>query len=293
MSDYLQKVVFGFATLLPLANPLATMALLPTISRHYSAREIDRQIIKTSINVVVIMVATYYLGTMLMHGLGISIPGLRIAGGLTVSYIGFSMLFPSAKDDQETLSEDVARQPKKMRDFSFFPLAMPSTIGPGSMALIVSIASTAQSEKSIAWTSHLAVLTVAALFGALTWVGLKGAGSMMRVLGASGLDAISRLMGFLLISMGVQFVINGGLEIYRQELRPQVRAEADVRVARVDSRWNADIAGESEFSSGREWTTSAAAPALSVAWPFSVVGGRAIARSCDEAGSMSQAKSIV
>ncbi len=221
MNEYLHKVIFGITTLIPLANPLSTMALFLTLSRHWSPAEANRQILKTSINVVLIMVVTYYAGTWVMHGLGISIPGLRIAGGLTVSYIGFSMLFPSTREEQEL---PPSGQPSKTKDYSFFPLAMPSTIGPGTLAMVISIASTVHKDRFDTVSTHLAALTVAVAFGLLTWVGLRGAKPLMRALGASGLDAISRIMGFLLISMGVQFVINGALEIRSQTMPPAAHA---------------------------------------------------------------------
>lgn len=153
-----------------------------------------------------------------MQMFGISIPGLRIAGGLIVAYIGFTMLFPATTPDETEVQHDLLSDEEKItphfRDLSFVPLALPGTAGPGTIALVVSSASTLQSTYgSIPLFIHLAAITVTLLTALIFWIALQSSGRIMKFLGESGIDAISRVVGFLLVAMGVQFVINGGFEL--------------------------------------------------------------------------------
>jgi multiple antibiotic resistance protein len=93
---------------------------------------------------------------------------------------------------------------------------MPTTAGPGTIAMVVTIAASAASATGVEpWMLLVVPITVSVLIGVLVWLCLRSADLIMRILGRSGIEAISRLMGFLLVCMGVQFVINGTLEIVR------------------------------------------------------------------------------
>ncbi|HDZ3442731.1 TPA: MarC family NAAT transporter [Pseudomonas aeruginosa] len=189
MSEYFHHVLVGLLAVLPVANPLTSVSLLLGLG-----------------------------GSLVMQVFGISIPGLRIAGGLIVAYIGFTMLFPATTPDEIEVQHDLLSDEEKItphfRDLSFVPLALPGTAGPGTIALVVSSASTLQSTYgSIPLFIHLAAVTVTLLTALIFWIALQSSGRIMKFLGESGIDAISRVVGFLLVAMGVQFVINGGFEL--------------------------------------------------------------------------------
>ena len=91
---------------------------------------------------------------------------------------------------------------------------MPSTAGPGTIAMIISSASTVKSGVNFpAWVIATAPPITFLLVGLILWIALRSSGSIMKLVGKGGIEAISRLMGFLLVCMGVQFVINGVLEV--------------------------------------------------------------------------------
>ncbi|MBV7500589.1 MarC family NAAT transporter [Achromobacter sp. ACM05] len=209
-------VSLGLALMLPLANPLTSMTLLLSLGQQIPFKERQKQVTQAAFYVVGIMLVTYYAGALLMHTFGISIPGLRIAGGLIVVSIGFSMLFPS--DQPRALEAEAAAdaQERQSPNIAFVPLALPGTAGPGTIAMIISGASSVDSAIApdyARWVVGVAPVIVFALLGLLFWVCLHFAGRIVAVIGKSGVEAISRVMGFLLVCMGVQFVINGVLEI--------------------------------------------------------------------------------
>ena len=207
----LQALSFVFSTvvaLLPIVNPFSTIGLVISITANLTEEERAQQIRRACIYMFFILVAFLVAGSLIMGFFGISIPGLRIAGGLVVSYLGFRMLFPG----QPAMTEPEHSEAVKKPDVSFTPLAMPSLSGPGSIAVVVGLSSTLQQGGYVV-IGHLLVGVGIAITAVISYFVLRAATKLQGVLGETGIDAVSRIMGFLLICIGVQFVINGVLEI--------------------------------------------------------------------------------
>lgn len=177
--------------------------------------ERNQQSKMASIYVFFIMTIAYYAGQVVMNTFGISIPGLRIAGGLIVAFIGFRMLFPQqSAEDTELEEKSLDLKKRKSINIAFVPLAMPSTAGPGTIAMIISSAATVKDTTLFSpWVVTVAPILIFLSVSLILWGSLLSSGAIMRWVGKSGIEAISRLMGFLLVCMGVQFIINGILDI--------------------------------------------------------------------------------
>ncbi|WP_198314594.1 MarC family NAAT transporter [Chitinibacter sp. GC72] len=212
----MEKVIFEmFATvlatisaLLPIANPLMTVAILPGMAAHLSDAEREVQVKRACIYMAGILVTFLLAGALIMDFFSISIPGLRIAGGLIVSYFGFDMLF--AEPGEHDVAPDDKGSGKGKRDISFTPLAMPSLSGPGSIAVVISMSTGVHTQTALpVWLGYITVVCGILLVAYISWLTLRASGKLYRFLGEDGINAISRIMGFLLICIGVQFVING------------------------------------------------------------------------------------
>ncbi|ATG01078.1 MULTISPECIES: MarC family NAAT transporter [Lelliottia] len=218
MVELIQAIGLGLVVLLPLANPLTTVALFLGLAGNMNSAERNHQALMASVYVFIIMMVAYYAGQLVMNTFGISIPGLRIAGGLIVAFIGFRMLFPPHKphESPEAKSKSEQLEDEPSANIAFVPLAMPSTAGPGTIAMIISSASTVRDGSTFSeWVVMVAPPLIFALIGVILWGSLRSSGAIMRWVGKGGIEAISRLMGFLLVCMGVQFIINGVLEIIK------------------------------------------------------------------------------
>ncbi|WP_025121227.1 MULTISPECIES: MarC family NAAT transporter [unclassified Serratia (in: enterobacteria)] len=212
-----QAIGLGLALLLPLANPLTTVALLLGLSGNMTNEERNHQSLMASVYVFFIMTVAFYAGQVVMSTFGISIPGLRIAGGLIVAFIGFRMLFPQQAADEAPEVETKTRELRKKTsaNIAFVPLAMPSTAGPGTIAMIISTSSSVK-ENTLGFAHWVFLVAPVAIFlsiAVILWICLRSSTGIMKLVGKSGIEAISRLMGFLLVCMGVQFIINGILEL--------------------------------------------------------------------------------
>ncbi|MCZ2339265.1 MAG: MarC family NAAT transporter [Chitinophagales bacterium] len=131
-----------------------------------------------------------------------SIPGLRLGGGLIIGFIGFRMLFPSQATINNT-EDDTS--------IAFVPLTMPSMCGPGTMALVISGAAQISDipEDFNRIPIYGGMVMAFALISITSWLVLRMAQPICKFMGKTGIDALTRIMGFLLISMGMQFMING------------------------------------------------------------------------------------
>jgi multiple antibiotic resistance protein len=206
IGEFLSWVILALITLVPIINPVSTAVLLLGISAHLSPKERNRQIMWACIYMTGILVTFLLLGHLVMIAFGISIPGIRIAGGLVICYLGFRMLFP---DEGKITGEEKAEALQKS-DISFSPLAMPSLSGPGAIAAVITMSSSISGrhgiDKVFAYTGIILAIFITAI---LSWLVLRGAGFLRRILGVNGVDSLSRIMGFLLICIGAQFAIDG------------------------------------------------------------------------------------
>lgn len=221
--DLARVVGLSLTLLLPLANPLTSMTLFLSLGQRIPYKERQQQITQAAFYVVAIMLVTFYAGTWIMQTFGISIPGLRIAGGMIVAYIGFGMLFPASPVDDIPEAGHVERHLSHgaVPNIAFVPLALPGTAGPGTIAMIITAAastSTMQSSGYAPWVFMAAPLIVFPLLGLLFWICLRSADQIVKLIGHGGVEAISRVMGFLLVCMAVQFVIDGVIDIVQTGL---------------------------------------------------------------------------
>lgn len=130
----------------------------------------------------------------------------------------FPHAVPGAKahESPEAASKSEELETEPSANIAFVPIAMPSTAGPGTIAMIISSASTVRDSSTFPdWVLTVAPPLIFAIIGAIVWISLRSSGAIMRWVGKGGIEAISRLMGFLLVCMGVQFIINGVLEIIK------------------------------------------------------------------------------
>jgi multiple antibiotic resistance protein len=205
MMDYFLELIGGtIATLLPIANPFSTAPVFAAFTANLTEDERNRQARRAAIFMAMVLLVTLFAGALVLTFFGISLAALRIAGGLLIAQIGFSMVLPKTQD---SLSDSEMTEALQKRDIAFTPIAMPLLSGPGSMAATLSMASVAGRPFDYAGVSVGIILV--ALF---SWLILRASTVVANVLGATGVDALTRVMGFLLVCIGVVFVSNGVLE---------------------------------------------------------------------------------
>lgn len=203
MSDFTQILLGTIVSLLPIVNPFSVAVTFISLSKDMDDGKRRRQALLASVYMAAILIVFLIAGVLIMKFFGISLPGIRIAGGIIITYIGFRMLNPEPRDPQLQGSGAIHADD----DIAFTPLAMPMLSGPGAIAVTIGMAANAGSGTDYAAES-LGIIVVAVI----TFILLRIAGSVKRHLGDYGVIILTRIMGFLLICIGVQFVMLGILD---------------------------------------------------------------------------------
>ncbi len=206
MSDFAQILLGTIISLLPIVNPFSVAVTFISLSKDMDDGKRNRQALLASVYMAVILIVFLAAGVLIMKFFGISLPGIRIAGGIIITYIGFRMLNPEQKDPHLDGAENTSDD-----DIAFTPIAMPMLSGPGAIAVTIGMAANADSR--IEYTGEiLGIIAVAVM----SYILLRAAGSVKSLLGDYGVVILTRIMGFLLICIGVQFFMQGILDFIRQ-----------------------------------------------------------------------------
>lgn len=191
--------------LLPIMNPLSTIPLFLALTRRMEPERQRRQAARASIYAFAILAAFLLVGNGIIALFGISMPGIRVAGGLTILVLAFRMLFAGETPAKTQGDEEGFEQHEA--DYSFSPLAMPSLAGPGSIAVVMSYGSEIPEKYEV--LGHFVVLCGIGIVVACAYVALAGAVRIAKFLGEAGIQSVTKIMGFLLACVAVQFIASG------------------------------------------------------------------------------------
>jgi multiple antibiotic resistance protein len=192
-------------------NPFSTAPLFVSLTAGASANARNRQALLACVYAFAILAVFLLVGAAIIDFFGISVPGLRVAGGLIISVIGFRMLFPAPPVHSSGSEEGEERE----LEIAFTPLAMPSLAGPGSISVVLTAAAQIKSVRPNDFgLIYAAVIVGMALTLVFSYVVLRASALMVRFMGKSGIDAMTRIFGFLLIAIGMQFLLTGVSDFY-------------------------------------------------------------------------------
>jgi multiple antibiotic resistance protein len=193
----------GLVSLMSISNPLSKIPLFVSLTEDMPGKQRAAVARQACLIGFVTLTATLFFGVFILEAFGISHGALRIAGGLIIALLGYRMLFGHG---YVGLTSTGAK-----RNVAVFPLALPAISGPGAIAVVVGISTEiAEVETAISRTMAYAG-TVASIFVTCLgiWLTFRSARAISRATGPDAMEAITRLMGFLLVCIGVQFVASG------------------------------------------------------------------------------------
>jgi multiple antibiotic resistance protein len=189
-------------------NPFSTAPLFISLTAGFDAEKRNRDALMACLYAFGILIVFLLLGAAIIDFFGISVPGIRVAGGLIILVMGFRMLFPAP-------AAAVAGHGPQEIEIAFTPLAMPSLAGPGSISVVVTAASQIKANNPHDYLLvYVGVILGMAITLLIAWSVLRTASSLAKLLGPSGIDAMTRIFGFLLIAIGAQFLLSGFSDFY-------------------------------------------------------------------------------
>ncbi len=191
-----------FAALFSVMNPFGTVPVFVSLTKEKTKKEVINISFFTSLNVLIILLISFFLGKYLIDFFGISIESLKIAGGLIIATSGFALLngtFSKHKGMKKSVKEDAS----KRSDITLTPLAIPMLAGPGTISLLIAYNKEYNGLIEII-TMILAMVSISILIFFI----LRSSNYIVKFLGASGLNALSRIIGFIVIAIGVEYVLS-------------------------------------------------------------------------------------
>lgn len=199
--NYFFEILIGtFAALIPIVNPFSTSSIFLSLTFFGTDKWRKKQALFATIYMFLILVGFLLFGGLIINFFGISLPGIRIAGGFLLSKMAFNMLYGN--------NDEIEHNKINKKDIAFFPLAMPSLAGPGAIALTISMGTFVKTN-----IDYLAIISAIFILAILTYFTLRFATYSKKFLNDSKVEVISKIMGFIIFCIGVQFIINGILEL--------------------------------------------------------------------------------
>lgn len=199
-----------FAALFSVLNPLGTVPVFVGLTKDDSKHNRDKTSLWTSVNVCVILIISFFAGKYVLNFFGITLSSLRLAGGLIIVTSGFALLTGTFTRHKGMKKASVQADLETRSEVSLTPLAIPMLAGPGSISLLINYNQTFEKQEQHIW-SICAIVAVCLLI----YLILRTSHFIVKALGASGINAISRIIGFIVIAIGVEYISSATQEILK------------------------------------------------------------------------------
>lgn len=198
--DHLNYGLLAFGSLFAILSPFATVPMFLAFTDEHDAEARISMAGRACVIALVVLVAFGTLGTTILEALRISVPALKVAGGLVILRIGFEML----GGDRKRLTPEERIEARSKEDVAVTPLAIPVLCGPGTLTTGMLLGSAAGH-----WLHYVLLALVAGVIYGITFCLLFLAVRYSAFVGQITLRVISRIMGLLIAAIAVQFMLDG------------------------------------------------------------------------------------
>jgi multiple antibiotic resistance protein len=195
-----------FTALLAIVNPLGAVPVFVSLTGNLTAEERGRIVWTTSVAVVVVLIVATLIGESLLNFFGISIPSFKVGGGILLMLMAIAMMQARYTLTRQTPEE--AAEAEDKQSIAVVPIAIPLLAGPGAISTVIIYAHAPYQPVHIALIIFI-ILTV----GLVTWLALHVANPISTMLGKTGINIATRLMGLLLAAVAVEFIAGGLVQL--------------------------------------------------------------------------------
>jgi len=213
MDAIVRNVLLVYLGLLPIVNPLGMAPIFAELTLGYSESIRRTVAMRVALNGIALLVASLFIGGYILQFFGISLAAVQMGGGLLVTVSGWKILnktsdLPDKQIESPPSSQEILSQ-------AFYPLTMPLTTGPGSIAVALTLGSNLHTETHMQLIFSALTAVVGILFIGLTiFLCYWFSEGLQRLLGPTGTGILIRLSAFVLICIGVQIMFNGLQDFY-------------------------------------------------------------------------------
>jgi multiple antibiotic resistance protein len=211
-----KSFLFVLATILPILNPAATAPIFLGLTEGASAATRASLARRIARNMFFLVLGAMLIGSYVLDVFGISLPIVRVGGGLIVAATAWRLLNadPRTRDSRESLAEGFTLEHVERQ--AFYPLTFPMSCGPGTITAAITVGVTLPAEGWALTATRVGGGVLALLvLGALVYLAHRYSQRMLRMLGETGTVVFLRLSAFILLCLGVQIVWDGVSELVR------------------------------------------------------------------------------
>ncbi|HLV13667.1 MAG TPA: MarC family protein [Xanthomarina sp.] len=199
----MELFLLSFGALFSIMNPLGTVPIFVGLTNDYSKKARAVTAFWTAIDVLAILLLSFFVGKFILSFFGISLNALKIAGGLIIATSGFALLTGKFRE-HKGIKRDRVKEIIENRDpISLTPLAIPMLAGPGTISLLI-----AYNQEYTATQDILIIVGSIVAASLAIYLILKSAHLIVKFLGDSGINALSRIIGFIVIAIGVEYIMS-------------------------------------------------------------------------------------
>ena len=204
LHDFVQTVLLLVTGLFPIINPPASGIIVLSVVPRATAAERAELAWRITTNSFAILLGSLVIGAYVLSFFGISIPVLRVAGGLVIGTAGWKLLNrPDDDNDDKTQVSQTQQHVGSLSAKAFYPLTLPLTVGPGSIAVAIALGTGTPSEGPSAG-HFLGVGAALLILCASIYICVRFAGALEKLLGTVGTQVTMRLFAFVIFCIGVQ-----------------------------------------------------------------------------------------
>jgi len=183
-------------------NPIEAAAAFATLTEGRSPRDQADIALRASVVAATALIGFAFVGEALLKALGVEMGAFKIAGGLLLLKVGFDMVFAEKTDRQTADSAKAA----PLKDPAVFPLGIPIITGPGALTASVALVNPSPGHEML----NVGIFAIVALVVvAITFLFMRGAETLTRWFGPTGVDAVGRIVGIIVAAIAVQLIVNG------------------------------------------------------------------------------------
>jgi multiple antibiotic resistance protein len=211
VNTFVNTLLLVYAALFPIVNPFGSAPFFLSLTDQYTNIERARIARQIAINSFLLLLGSLLIGSHVLGFFGVSLPIVRVAGGLVVTAFGWKLLNSPAQAEHEHDAQQAAAHDDPD---TFYPLTMPLTVGPGSISVAVTIGSQRATAdwQQFALESAGAVASLLAM-GLTVYLCYRFAPRLVSALGRGGTNVVVRLSAFILLCIGIQILWNGVREL--------------------------------------------------------------------------------
>ena len=218
LSDLAKNTLLVVGALFPIVNPIGNTPIFLSLTRGLSGSGRAALARMIAFNGLILIVISIFIGTHILAFFGISLPVVQVGGGLIVISTGWTLLRQSDGDSPEKEGPPECDEAGYRRQ-AFYPLTLPLTVGPGSIAVAIAVGANRTGGAEWRWPLIVGMLLGSVLIAASIYLSYRFAERIARTLGESAMDVIIRLSSFILVCIGVQILWNGVSALLRTVVR--------------------------------------------------------------------------